>query len=112
MAIVIHTIAIISFHTDETPYEWSISMRIPTPVKLIIERTVTMVVIALGKHWTNWDHTMPIANEMSMLSFMESKTSRKPHFWLRFAVAISFSVAASSLGAQKPPSLSKLTEAE
>jgi hypothetical protein len=50
IATVIHTIAIISFHTDETAYEWSISMRTPTPAKLIIERTVTKVVIALGKH--------------------------------------------------------------
>jgi hypothetical protein len=49
-ATVIKTIAIINFHTDETPSEWSISIRMPTPAKLRIERKVTTEVIALGKH--------------------------------------------------------------
>lgn len=64
--------AIISFHTDETPFEWSISMRIPIPAKLRMERKVTTDVIALGKNWTSCDQTMPIAKEMSKLSFIES----------------------------------------
>lgn len=71
-ATVIQTMAIMNFHIDETPYEWSISIRAPMPAKLRIERKVTTEVIALGKHWTSCDQTIPIAKEISMLSFMES----------------------------------------
>jgi hypothetical protein len=55
---------------------------------------------------------MPALSDMSKLYLIVSTISIKCHFLNKLAVYINFYWAASSFGAQNPPNLPKLTEAE